>query len=84
MDIAEVRRQRDMMLEATDKYLMINDWPISTEELEAWKVYRAALRDITELSEFNNDNDFWPLPPKRYNLLDGGSINLPIDYEDQY
>lgn len=84
MELSEVRRQRDMMLEATDFYVMIPDYPISAEELQAWKDYRQALRDITSLTEFSNENDFWPAPPRRYKLLDGGSINLPIDYEDQY
>lgn len=83
MNINEVRRQRDMMLAATDKY-MIADWPISAEEKSAWQTYRQALRDITGLESFNSENDFWPLPPKRYILNDGSSINLPIDYTDQF
>lgn len=84
MDISEVRRQRDMMLEATDKFMQIADWPFAEGEKDAWIAYRQALRDITNLSEFSKENDFWPLPPKRYTLLEGSSINLPVDYQDLF
>lgn len=85
MNIEEVRRQRDMMLAATDKFLTIPDWPHAPGERDAWVSYRQALRDITTLSEFSNENDFWPLPPRRYGPLDDrSSINLPVDYTDQF
>lgn len=85
LHIDEVRRQRDLMLAATDKYESIAATSGSDEERQAWLDYRQALRDITNLTEFSSENDFWPLPPKRYRLLDGDStINLPVSYVDQY
>lgn len=84
MNIKEVRRQRDMMLEATDFYVMVSDFPISDEERQAWIDYRTQLRDITTMSSFSIENDFWPLPPRRYKLKDGSSINLPLDYSDRF
>ena len=83
MNIEYVREQRDMMLKATDKY-MISDWPVSSAEQAAWAEYRQALRDITLLSEFSDENDFWPIPPRRYMCEGGHAINLPVDYVDQY
>ena len=86
MSIEEVRRQRDLMLKATDHYEIMPSATSSDAEKQAWITYRQQLRDITtSLSEFSMENDFWPLPPKRYVLADGcTSINLPADYEDQY
>ena len=85
VNIQEVRRQRDMMLAATDKFLNIPDWPHVEGERDAWIAYRESLRNITTLAEFSNENDFWPLPPRRYGpLSDKSSINLPVDYQDQY
>ena len=57
-----VRSQRDAKLSATD-YLVVPDYPISPEDLEAVKVYRQALRDITEQSEFPK-NVQWPVEPQ--------------------
>lgn len=85
LSISEVRRQRNLMLEATDHYETVPSASGSDEERAAWATYRQALRDITNLSEFSIENDFWPLPPKRYILLDGcTTINLPSDYEDAF
>ena len=80
-----VRKERNAMLDATDKFI-VSDYPISDEEKSAWLTYRQALRDITDGNTILDiENDFWPLPPRRYILLDGmSSINLPLDYEDQY
>lgn len=57
-----VRSQRDSKLSATD-YLVVPDYPISTEDLEAVKVYRQALRDIPEQSGFPK-NVQWPSEPQ--------------------
>ena len=57
-----VRSQRDAKLSATD-YLVVPDYPISPEDLEAVKVYRQALRDITEQSGFPK-NVQWPVEPQ--------------------
>lgn len=57
-----VRSQRDAKLSATD-YLIVPDYPISSEDLEAVKVYRQALRDIPEQSGFPK-NVQWPVEPQ--------------------
>lgn len=57
-----VRSQRDAKLSATD-YLVAPDYPISPEDLEAVKVYRQALRDITEQSGFPK-NVQWAVEPQ--------------------
>jgi hypothetical protein len=83
MNIDFIRIERDRMLKATDKY-MISDWPISANEKNDWVTYRQALRDITNLTDFSKENDFWPIPPKRYTCDGGYSINLPLNYVDKY
>ena len=57
-----VRSQRDAKLSATD-YLVVPDYPISPEDLEAVKTYRQALRDISEQSGFPK-NVQWPVEPQ--------------------
>ena len=57
-----VRSQRDAKLSDTD-YLVVPDYPISPEDLEAVKVYRQALRDIPEQSGFPK-NVQWPVEPQ--------------------
>lgn len=57
-----VRSTRDAKLSATD-YLLTSDYPISEENLEEVKVYRQALRDITEQPGFPKDV-IWPDVPK--------------------
>lgn len=57
-----VRSQRNTKLEATD-YLLVSDYPISEEKLAEVKVYRQALRDITEQVGFPRDVR-WPDVPK--------------------
>ena len=57
-----VRGNRDAKLSATD-YLLTSDYPISEENLEVVKVYRQALRDITEQPGFPKDV-IWPDVPK--------------------
>lgn len=57
-----VRSQRDAKLSDTD-YLVVPDYPISPEDLEAVKAYRQALRDITEQSGFPK-NVQWPVEPQ--------------------
>ena len=42
-----VRRERDTMLRDSDK-IMLPDYPIQDPALEAWEVYRQALRDIPQ------------------------------------
>lgn len=69
-----VRSQRDAKLSATD-YLIVPDYPISPEDLEAVKVYRQALRDIPEQSGFPK-NVQWPVEPQFLSAKKEGSIGL--------
>ena len=48
---AEVRSIRNGYLEQTDKYLSVTDYPISDEERELYKQYRAYLRDYPDSSD---------------------------------
>lgn len=54
---AEVRSVRDGYLQTTDKYLSVQDFPISDEERERYKVYRQYLREIPQ-----NENEWWNEP----------------------
>lgn len=83
MDIDIVRKIRDGMLAATDRFMII-DWPMTSEERSEWISYRQQLRDITKLESFSIENDFWPIPPRRYQMVDGSCINLPINFKDKY
>lgn len=57
-----VRGIRDAKLSETD-YLVASDYPISEENLAEIKVYRQALRDITEQEGFPK-KVIWPDVPK--------------------
>lgn len=57
-----VRGTRDVKLSETD-YLVASDYPISEENLAEIKVYRQALRDITEQEGFPK-KVVWPDVPK--------------------
>lgn len=57
-----IRGNRDAKLSETD-YLVVPDYPISEENLAEVKVYRQALRDITEQTGFPKDV-IWPDLPK--------------------
>lgn len=59
---SSVRSQRDAKLSTTD-YLVVPDYQISPEDLEAVKAYRQALRDIPEQSGFPK-NVQWPVEPQ--------------------
>lgn len=54
----EIRKIRDELLQETDKFLL-EDFPISEEQKEKYKIYRNALRKIPEQSGFP-DNVSWP------------------------
>ena len=56
---AQVRSVRNMYLEETDKY-MIADYPITDEEREQYKAYRAYLRDYTL------EDEWWLSNPKTF------------------
>ena len=52
-DIAELRKERTLLLAETD-YLALSDVTMS----DAWKKYRQDLRDITKTCKSMNDKDF--------------------------
>lgn len=59
---AEVRARRDKLLADTD-WTQVLDAPISAESREAFRVYRQALRDITEQEGFPTEV-VWPELPE--------------------
>lgn len=44
---AEIRAKRNAMLDATDKYVSVPDFPITVEEKDLYIQYRTYLRDYT-------------------------------------
>jgi len=61
-DLVYLRNTRNRLLESTDKYLL-NDYPITPENLEIIKTYRQTLRDF-----INNNQE---------NILNGIIVELP-------
>ncbi len=61
---AMARARRDQLITQTD-YLLMPDYPISEENLEAVKAYRTALRDLPEQDGFPRDIE-WPEAPTAY------------------
>ena len=53
------REQRNKKLTESD-FMMLSDYP--KEDLEEWKVYRQALRDLPSITE-DPENPVWPTPP---------------------
>lgn len=54
----KIRKQRDKILEETDKYIL-NDFPISKEQKEKYKIYRNDLRKVPEQEGFPYEV-LWP------------------------
>ena len=48
----EKRAERNAILDATDKFVSVPDYPITDEEREQYKAYRQYLRDVPEQPEF--------------------------------
>ena len=71
---AQVRAVRNRFLEQTDKY-MIADYPITDEEREQYKAYRAYLRDYTL------EDEWWLANPKTFeewsNVKSSDTANSP-------
>lgn len=59
---ANIRAQRDRLLAETD-YLLMPDYPVAGEDLDALAVYRQALRDITKQETFPQ-SVAWPDKPE--------------------
>ena len=58
--VSELRAERNVKLAETDIY-MVSDYPITTEQKNAWQTYRQALRDM----DFSDpDNITWPTKPE--------------------
>ena len=55
-----VRSVRNRYLEQTDKYLSVSDFPITDEERETYKQYRAYLRNYTL------EDEWWLANPKTF------------------
>lgn len=58
----KVRLDRDTLIKDTD-WVFLPDTNLSSEKLEEWKVYRQALRDISEQAGFPYDVE-WPVKPE--------------------
>jgi len=54
-----LREQRNKKLTESD-FMMLSDYP--KEDIEEWKVYRQALRDLPTNTE-DPENPNWPTPP---------------------
>ena len=77
MALSIIRDIRLSLLEQSDIYFSLSDYPITEEKKEEWKIYRQTLRDIPEgiteggflIFDHNTHNYLfkegfsWPLPP---------------------
>ena len=66
----KLRTERDLLLNNTDKYTSIPDWPHANDTVkQAWLTYRQALRDLPSTASPQLDsngeltNVTWPTPP---------------------
>lgn len=60
-NLIQLRIKRDVLLQQCDWVVSISDYP--KEDLEEWKVYRQALRDLPTATE-DPSNPVWPVPPQ--------------------
>lgn len=51
---AQKRAERNAILDATDKFVSVPDYPITDEKREQYKAYRQYLRDLPEQAGFPN------------------------------
>jgi hypothetical protein len=58
---AQIRQRRNAGLQQSD-WTQVNDVNLTTVEIDAWKAYRQALRDLPAQEGFPS-NVIWPLPP---------------------
>ena len=77
MALLTIRDIRDTLLQKSDIYFTLTDYPISEEKKEEWRIYRQTLRDIPEniteggfiIFDHNTQNYLfkegfsWPTPP---------------------
>jgi hypothetical protein len=60
--IANLLRTRNGMLEVCD-WTQLPDVPLTPTQVDAWKVYRQALRDVTDQTGYPS-NIIWPTQPE--------------------
>lgn len=60
--IAQIRSNRDRLLQSTDIFMSVIDYPITDTQKTEIKAYRQQLRDITKQAGFPN-NVVWPKIP---------------------
>ena len=58
----DVRLQCQQILTSTDKFVSVPDYPITTEQKDAWIKYRQAIRDINKVYS-DPKSIVWPIPP---------------------
>jgi hypothetical protein len=63
---SRARNSRDQKLSSCD-WTQLPDAPLSEEELQAWRSYRQALRDVPDQQGFPSDID-WPTEPAGISL----------------
>ena len=77
MALLTIRDIRDTLLQKSDIYFTLTDYPISEEKKEEWRIYRQTLRDMPEnitdggfiIFDHNTQNYLfkegfsWPTPP---------------------
>ena len=64
-----IRLVRQFLLDDSD-WVFMPDSPISEENLELWKTYRIALRNIPQVDEFVEASDvLFPISPEDYNIF---------------
>ena len=61
-NIIQLRIKRDVLLQKCDWVVSISDSSLPQENIDEWKVYRQALRDLPTNTE-DPENPNWPTPP---------------------
>ena len=62
-ELSKIRQRRTSLLSRCD-FALMPDSAFTAEEVEAWKAYRTALRDITHAQPDTKFDDIvWPEPP---------------------
>lgn len=74
---AQVRSVRNQYLEQTDKYLSVQDFPITDEERELYRQYRVYLRDYT-MSE-----NWWESNPLKFEEWNEVTSDTQVDETKQ-
>lgn len=71
IDLSDIQNIRYEELRLTDPY-MLEDFPITPEEKQAWRAYRQAIRDMGELPNARAMLAAWPDRP------DGNDPTMPV------